>query len=1008
MELSHHTSDLDPSSVLGFGSALAMLDAPEEVARLLTGALRSMGLADLQAVVMEGAAEDGPRVYGSAGVRPLPEAVVDELSRWTTHASGQAGDDAGPPSHRQLDVPDESAVAEHGIDRLAVVRLGTLERDFGVAVAGLEEGTTHTPLQASSLQMMAAQVSMALHRIELDREQAAQETALRESEARYRELYENAPVAYLSATAEGEIRMANRRATELFDVSEAVLVGRSIPDFCAETPEGREAAQRLAKCLQNGEPVRDDEVALCLPDGDQLWVRLTMRPVEVGDGPRERLVMMVDVTERRRMDAALREARDELETRVEDRTAELERANERLEQQTHRLRALRELDQTILAAESPREIATETLRHTRQIIPFHRASVSVIEWDADRARVLATRQEEEFMGGGTTIPLDDFYLTDALRAGETEVIPDLAAQPRSGTAARVQNIGIRSVLCLPMMVEGTLIGLFKIGRTRPDAFEAEDRQVGSQLADHLAIALRQSRLLETVQAQRERLEERVQARTRELQAANDALTEEVDERKQAERALRRSRERLTRIIDSAIDAIISIDPSLNIHLFNTAAEEIFRCPAAEAECGSFAAFLPDPFEALVRRYIEAHQAAQADDTAETPEAEGRYLSAPEGLQAQRADGTPFPVEATLCPIELPGQPRYLIILRDVNELKRAEAEVAQLESERSYLQEELKNEYNFDAIVGTSPPMQTVFDAIDRVAATETTVLVCGETGTGKELVARALHDRSARANQVLVRVNCAALSNDLIESELFGHEKGAFTGATEQREGRFELADGGTLFLDEVGELPLETQAKLLRVLQHQTFERVGGSRTLEVDTRILAATNRDLEAAVEAGAFRSDLYYRLHIFPIDVPPLRERTGDIPLLAEHFCEMYASRTGKPVEGLSAGAMDVLRRYDWPGNVRELANIIERAVLLTRDGVLRPEHLSIREAVENERPASFATLEAVQRRHIERALERTDGVVGGDAGAAQLLDLKRTTLLSRMDRLGIDPDAFRP
>jgi transcriptional regulator with GAF, ATPase, and Fis domain len=302
--------------------------------------------------------------------------------------------------------------------------------------------------------------------------------------------------------------------------------------------------------------------------------------------------------------------------------------------------------------------------------------------------------------------------------------------------------------------------------------------------------------------------------------------------------------------------------------------------------------------------------------------------------------------------------------------------------------------------------MQSVFDAIEQVAATETTVLITGETGTGKELVARALHDRSTRADQVFVKVNCAALSSDLIESELFGHEKGAFTGATEQREGRFELADGGTLLLDEIGELPLGTQAKLLRALQHQEFERVGGSRTIEVDTRILAATNRDLEAEVEAGQFRDDLYYRLNIFPIELPPLRERTGDVPLLAEHFCEMYASRTGKDIAGLSANARAILEGYDWPGNVRELANIIERAVILARGDRLRAEHLSISDS-SGTGPSSFETLEEMQRRHIERALERTDGVVGGDEGAAQLLDVKRTTLLSRMDRLDIEPSEYR-
>jgi len=472
------------------------------------------------------------------------------------------------------------------------------------------------------------------------------------------------------------------------------------------------------------------------------------------------------------------------------------------------------------------------------------------------------------------------------------------------------------------------------------------------------------------------------------------------------RAFRESRARLTRIIDSAIDAIISIDADLENPLFNTAAEEIFRCPAEEAECSSLDAFLTEPFEALVQRHIEAHQTATAGDT-EASEADGRYLAAPEGLKARRASGDTFPVEATLCPVQLPEEDRYLLILRDVDELKQAEEEVAQLESERSYLQEELKHEYNFDEIVGTSPPMQEVFDAIDQVADTETTVLITGETGTGKELVARALHDRSDRADQVFVKVNCAALSTDLIESELFGHEKGAFTGATDQREGRFELADGGTILLDEIGELPLETQAKLLRVLQHQTFERVGGSTTIEVDTRILAATNRDLDDMVEAGQFRSDLYYRLNIFPIELPPLRERTDDLPLLAEHFCDMYASRTGKEIEGLSASALSVLRGYDSPGNVRELADIIERAVILTRDRRIRAEHLSIADATGADGTPSFETLEEVQRRHIERALERTDGVVGGDEGAAQLLNVKRTTLLSRMDRLGIEPSEYR-
>lgn len=502
-----------------------------------------------------------------------------------------------------------------------------------------------------------------------------------------------------------------------------------------------------------------------------------------------------------------------------------------------------------------------------------------------------------------------------------------------------------------------------------------------------------------------RLEQKVQERTATLQETNAELRREVEERKQAERDLRESEQRLASLIDSAIDAIISIDGDLQIHLFNAAAEQTFECDASRCIGGSLRPLLTEDLSSVVEQYVDDHQGAA--DTSGAPDSDaGRYVAANEGFRARRPDGTTFCVTATICRIRLPEKRRYLLILRDVEEMKQTQRRLTQLQSEKSYLRKEMEREYNFEEIVGQSPAIQEVFDAIDQVAATDTTVLVCGKTGTGKELVARAVHNHSQRADSILVKVNCAALSSDLIESELFGHEKGAFTGATGQRAGRFELADGGTLFLDEVGELPLETQAKLLRVLQEQEFERVGGSDTINVDTRIIAATNRNLEEEVAAGRFRSDLYYRLNIFPINVPLLREREGDVPRLAHHFIEKFAARAGKEEMDISAGALAVLERYDWPGNVRELANIIERAVILARGDTIRADHLSIqREGAAANGP--FPSLEEAQRRHIIEALERTEGTVGGEQGAAQLLDMNRTTLLSRMERLGIDPATYR-
>jgi len=323
-----------------------------------------------------------------------------------------------------------------------------------------------------------------------------------------------------------------------------------------------------------------------------------------------------------------------------------------------------------------------------------------------------------------------------------------------------------------------------------------------------------------------------------------------------------------------------------------------------------------------------------------------------------------------------------------------------LEQENLYLQEERQADAAFADVVGESRGIQRVLRSVRQVAATESTVLVTGETGTGKELVVRAIHGLSGRKDKILVKVNCAALPGGVIESELFGHERGAFTGALTRRVGRFELANGGTLFLDEVGDLPLDLQAKLLRALQEGEFERVGGTQTIKVNVRLIAATNRDLKAAVEERRFRADLFYRLNVFPILVPPLRSRRQDIPRLTRHFALMYGSKMGKPLGAIGEAVLDKLMAYDWPGNVRELQNVIERAVILSIDGRLELDD-SLAAPVAASRTSENRSPEDMEREHILSVLESVGWRVSGDRGAARILGLKRTTLEARMRKLGI-------
>src|SRR5437763_2726661 len=317
--------------------------------------------------------------------------------------------------------------------------------------------------------------------------------------------------------------------------------------------------------------------------------------------------------------------------------------------------------------------------------------------------------------------------------------------------------------------------------------------------------------------------------------------------------------------------------------------------------------------------------------------------------------------------------------------------------------EQASNERRFEQVIGNSPALEEVLEQVERVAPTDSTVLIQGETGTGKELIAHANHNLSSRCGRPFVRLNCAAIPLDLLESELFGHEKGAFTGAIAQKVGRFELADKGTLFLDEVGDIPPALQPKLLRVLQEQEFERLGSTRTHQVDVRLVAATNRNLMEMAKRGDFRSDLYYRLNVFPIMLPPLRERSEDIPALVAHFVEIYGRRMSREIEHIPPTTMSALTSYHWPGNIRELQNLIERAVILSNDGVL-PNPMSAGVALAPPTPSSATTLKDSERILILHTLESVGWIIGGAKGAATKLGLKRTTLIHKMQKLGI----FRP
>jgi formate hydrogenlyase transcriptional activator len=517
--------------------------------------------------------------------------------------------------------------------------------------------------------------------------------------------------------------------------------------------------------------------------------------------------------------------------------------------------------------------------------------------------------------------------------------------------------GMESLCAMPLISDESARGVLYFMAARCGAYGDVPRALLEQVASAVAVAL------------------------------DDCLAHE-ELREKSHQALAESQERFRDLFDEAPIAYVHEGVDTRFIRANRTAMRILGITPEEVPGTYGRTFIPDTPDAQRRLREALESIGRGTDTSGVV------------LELRRKDnGKPIWIQWWSRPDPRGAYTRTMFI--DITDRMLMEQEKARLEAQNVYLQEEIRSDHNFEEIVGKSPALLGVLSKVERVAATDSTVLILGETGTGKELFARALHSRSARKDRPLVKVNCGAIAPGLVESELFGHVKGAFTGALQKRVGRFELADGGTIFLDEVGELPLETQVKLLRVLQEHEFEPVGSSRTVRVDVRVITATNRDLEEAVRQGKFRADLLYRLNVFPLTVPPLRQRLADIPLLVGFFVTALSKKLGKPIEGFSRQSMDRLLRYTWPGNIRELQNIVERAAIVAQGPVLEVDpHLFVGSNGGMD-PEGPATLEQMERAYIIDVLRRTAGVVEGPRGAASILDLHPNTLRSRMKKLAI-------
>jgi Nif-specific regulatory protein len=658
---------------------------------------------------------------------------------------------------------------------------------------------------------------------------------------------------------------------------------------------------------------------------------------------------------------------------------------------------------------------------------------------AERGSLLLERDGESFLRAEGSLDAAEVKLHDAIlieeaqslplsivnyvrRTSECVILAEAMNDDRYAADPYVRRARPRSVMCVPALNQGRLIGaLYLENNMAGGAFTLDRAPVYQMLASEAAISLENARLYNEMKSAEETLRSIMEGTA--AVTGGDFFASMV---RHLARALQARYAFVTECREREKTTARTLAFWMGDRLADNVTYEIAETPCLKVLAGE-TCYYPHGVQKLFPNDKDlVEMGAEGYLGIPLCNASGEVIGHLAVLDDKPMVETPQ--ERSLLNIFAARAGAELERLHAEEELRLAMAEVERLknrlQAENVYLQEEIRREHNFEEIVGSSPALLAVLQQVERVAPTDATVLILGETGTGKELIARAIHDRSARSRRPLVKVNCGAISAGLVESELFGHVKGAFTGALDKRVGRFELADGGTIFLDEVGELPLETQVKLLRVLQEGEFEPVGSSKTIKVDVRIIAATNRNLEDEVKAGRFRADLFYRLNVLPLHNPPLRERKEDIPQLAMFFLSRYARQFGRQVNGISQETIELMMNYHWPGNIRELQNLIERGVVLsigsaltidpglllssqTEQAASEAQPLVAAQAAtqsdgrHDATPASPTSLEDLERQHILKVLAQTNWVIEGDKGAARMLNLHPNTLRSRLKKMGI-------